>query len=119
MLITAPTVVYTLSLHDALPIFVPGQVDISELVCDGNNTNTLNLNGWSHGTITNWVFSIDNGTTWSPIANTTTGHTFNNLTNETQYAVEIDGGFCPNDVSGVATITIQPIPVGGVINEIG
>src|SRR5690554_1343501 len=95
---------------------VPGQVDISELVCDGNNTNTLNLNGWSHGTITNWVFSIDNGTTWSPIANTTTGHTFNNLTNETQYAVEIDGGFCPNDVSGVATITIQPIPVGGVIN---
>jgi gliding motility-associated-like protein len=95
---------------------IPGQVDNNELVCDGNNTNTLNLNGWLHGTITNWVFSEDNGVTWTAIANTTTSQTFTNLTNETQYAVEIDGGICPNDVSGIAIITIQPLPVGGTLS---
>lgn len=92
---------------------VPGQVDSDELVCDGINSNTLNLNGWQHGTITNWIYSEDNGATWNSIPNTTTSHGFNNLTDETQFAVEIDGGHCPNATSGFATITIQPTPVGG------
>ncbi|HLW29217.1 MAG TPA: gliding motility-associated C-terminal domain-containing protein, partial [Brumimicrobium sp.] len=92
---------------------IPGKVDNSELVCEGTNTNTLNLNGWQHGTITNWLFSEDAGVSWNSIANTTTSHVFNNLTDETQFAVEIDGGYCPNDTSDVAIITIQPLPFGG------
>lgn len=94
---------------------IPGVVEDNELVCDGDNSNVLSLNGWQHGTITNWVFSEDNGATWTSIANTTTSHTFNNLTNDTQFAVEIDGGYCPDVVSVPGTITIQPLPVGGAL----
>jgi len=95
---------------------IPGRVENDELVCDGDNNQVLNLNGWQYGTIINWTFSEDNGATWLPISNTSTSHTFNNLTTETQFSVEIDGGYCQNDVSAPGVITIQPLPVGGVLD---
>lgn len=94
---------------------IPGQVVNDELVCYGDNSNTLSLVSWSNGTISNWVYSEDNGATWTQIANTGTTHTFNDLTVDTQFAVEIEGGFCNNDRSDVATITIQPNPIAGTI----
>lgn len=95
---------------------IPGQVESDELVCEGDNSNTLSLNGWQNGTITNWVYSEDNGSTWIQIPNTSSTYTFNDLTVETQFAVDIDGGLCGDDRSGEAIITIQPYPVPGVLN---
>ncbi|PKR79828.1 hypothetical protein CW751_12790 [Brumimicrobium salinarum] len=95
---------------------IPGQVESDELVCIGNNGNTLNLVGQSNGTITNWVYSEDGGATWTNIPNTSTSYTFSNLTDDTQFAVEIDGGYCPNDVSSPASITIQALPTAGTLS---
>jgi gliding motility-associated-like protein len=94
---------------------VPGQVVNDELVCHGNNSNTLNFINSQYGSISNWVFSENNGASWNQITNSTSNHTFNNLITDTKFAVAIDGGFCPNDTSSAATITVQPLPFLGTL----
>ncbi len=98
-------------------IIVPGIVQNDATVCQGANTGLLNLNGWSNGTITHWEFSENAGSSWSNIANTTTSQAYNNLITSTLYRVVIDGGFCPDDISDIATITVQPQPIAGTINS--
>lgn len=95
---------------------IPGQVQNDETVCHGNNSNTLSLNGWQNGTITNWVYSEDNGATWITIPNTSSSHTFTDLTTETLFAVDIEGGICGDDRSSPALISIQNNPLGGTIS---
>lgn len=95
---------------------IPGDVLTDETVCYGANGNTLNLTGWSYGSISNWLYSEDGGTTWNAIANTTTSETFSNLILDRLYKVAIDGGYCPNDTSATASITVQPLPIGGTLS---
>jgi gliding motility-associated-like protein len=93
----------------------PGNVVTDETVCFGSNSDTLNLTGWINGTISNWLYSDDAGATWNNIANTTTTEIFNNLTTTRIYKVAINGGYCSNDTSGMATITVQTLPIGGTL----
>lgn len=95
---------------------VPGTVTSDITVCQGANAGTLSLSGWSYGTITSWLSSTNGGVSWTPIANTTPSHAYNNVTQNTQYEVVIDGGYCPDDTSGYATITAQVPPVAGTIS---
>lgn len=95
---------------------VPGQVVTDATVCSGNNNNTLNLTGWSHGSIANWIYSEDNGATWNSVSNTTPSESPSNLTQTREYAVAIDGGYCVNDTSAYATLTVQPNPIGGILD---
>ena len=97
-------------------IIVPGIVETDATVCQGANTGVLNLNGWTNGTISNWEFSENAGFSWSPIVNTTTSEPYTDLVNSTRYRVIFDGGFCPDDTSDFATITVQPQPVAGTVN---
>lgn len=95
----------------------PGTVTSDILVCEGVNSGNLNLTGWSNGTISSWEYSINGGTSWLPIGNTTTTYAYNNVSTETMYRVQIEGGFCADNTSGIATISVQPQPVQGVMNS--
>lgn len=95
---------------------VPGNVINDVTVCESGNAGALSLNGWSYGTIAEWQSSTNSGVSWSSIANTTPSNAFTNLTQTTAYRVIIDGGYCPDDTSGIATVTVQAPPVGGIIN---
>lgn len=92
---------------------IPGSVGIDATVCEGVNSGTLNLSGWTYGTIAKWESSTNGGVSWSPIANTTTSENYLNLITTTNYRVVIDGGFCVDDTSTIATISVDPTPIGG------
>jgi gliding motility-associated-like protein len=94
---------------------VPGNVISDVTVCESSNAGTLSLNGWNYGTILYWQSSVDAGSSWTNIANTTASNAYTALTQSTQYRVIIDGGYCPDDTSGYATVTTQAPPVGGTI----
>lgn len=95
---------------------VPGTVTSDITVCQGANAGTLSLSGWSYGTITSWESSTNGGATWTPIANTSPSLAYNNISLNTRYHVLIDGGFCPDDTSGYATITSQAPAIAGTIS---
>ncbi len=95
---------------------IPGTVTADVTVCEGSNSGILNLTGWTNGTIANWEYSINGGTNWTSIANTTTSQNFLDVTTTTMYRVQLEGGYCPDDVSGSATVTTQAPPVAGSVN---
>lgn len=84
--------------------------DVTE--CKGMNNDTLLLAGES-GTILNWEFSIDGGSTWTPIANTTNQEIYSNLTVTTMYRAAVQNGSCPIGYSNPATITVDSLSEGG------
>jgi gliding motility-associated-like protein len=87
---------------------IPGQILSDTTVCQGTNSGTLVLDGWSNGTILGWEYSVDNGATWSSTGVTSLSYNFSNLTQETVYQVVLDGGNCIKDTSGIATVRVQP-----------
>lgn len=99
------------------PVF-PGTVTSDITVCQGANAGTLSLSGWSYGTITGWESSTNGGSTWTPTAPTVTApsYAYTNVMQNTQYHVLIDGGYCPDAVSGYATVSVQVPAIGGTIS---
>lgn len=76
-------------------------------VCAGTNSGQVNLTG-QVGNIIRWESSVDNGTTWQPIANNNTFITFTNLTQTMQYRAVVQSGTCLVQNSSVTTITVNP-----------
>jgi gliding motility-associated-like protein len=95
---------------------VGGTVSTSTTVCASSNSGTLTLSGHT-GSVTGWMSSNDGGATWTPISNTTTTESFLNLSDTTIYVALLISGVCPVDTSDTATVTVDPISVGGVINS--
>jgi gliding motility-associated-like protein len=95
---------------------IPGNIIQDMLVCEGTN-DTLVLDNWSYGSITDWQYSTDNGATWGNLGVTDTFYVFNNILVETQYQVVIDGGYCPNDISTIATVSVQANPTPGTLDD--
>jgi gliding motility-associated-like protein len=89
----------------------------SSLVCSGNNSETLTLSG-NNNSIINWESSTNGGNPpWNPAApiNSTSSHNFTNITQQTYFHVMIDGGFCPDDTSGVFIVNVdQPSNAGSI-----
>ncbi|MBL7883693.1 MAG: hypothetical protein JNL69_06465, partial [Bacteroidia bacterium] len=96
------------------PIAIGGTLNGTTTVCDTINTGTLTLTG-SVGTVVNWESSTDAGVTWNTIVNTTTTHTYTNLTDTTWFRVIVSSGLCGNDTSSTATIYVNPQTVGGIV----
>ncbi len=97
------------------PPTVAGQVASNNTVCSGTNSSTLTLNGET-GIILNWLSSTD-GVSWTPIVNTTNTYTAQDLTATTQFAAVVqNGSTCSIDSSAVATVTVDPKSVGGVMD---
>ncbi|WP_281322054.1 DUF7507 domain-containing protein [Flavobacterium aestivum] len=90
-----------------------GSVAPDANVCEGVNNTVLNVSGLtSNATVTKWQYSINGGSTWNDIPNTTTTYTAVNLTVTTKYrAVIKDNGLCLNTFNtSEATITVTPLP---------
>ncbi|MBI3509963.1 MAG: gliding motility-associated C-terminal domain-containing protein [Bacteroidetes bacterium] len=94
---------------------VGGTLYSNTTVCGGSNSGTLTLVGYS-GSITQWESSIDNGVTWSAIANTSNTNNYLNLIDTTLYRVIVNSGVCPTDTSTGVTITVDAPSVGGSVS---
>ena len=93
---------------------VGGTIFGSTTVCEGANSGALTLIG-SNGTVADWEFSIDGGTVWSPIGNTSGIENFNNLVTTTDYRVILTSGVCPNDTSATGTVAVDALTVSGAV----
>lgn len=85
---------------------VGGTVAGATNVCAGSNTGFLNLNG-NVGNILRWEFSVDNGATWTSLANVTTQLEYLNLTQTTEYRAIVQNGLCNIQPSATAIITVN------------
>lgn len=94
---------------------IPGTVLSSANVCNGNNSGSLSLSGWTYGTIAEWQSSTNGGSTWNSTGVSTPTYNYLNVAQSTQYQVFIDGGFCPDAFSGIATLTPVPAPIQGTM----
>lgn len=81
-------------------------------VCEGINNGTLQISGYS-GVIDHWEESLDGGSTWNTIINSTDSLNYSNITAPVMYRVVVAG--CVNDTSNVLLISVDPPAVGGVI----
>src|SRR6185295_13772322 len=91
---------------------VGGTTAGSTTVCSATNSGSVTLSGHS-GTIQRWEQSINGGTSWTNITNTTTTQAYTNLTTTTMYRARIINGATCFEYSTASTITINPVSVGG------
>ena len=94
---------------------VGGTVSGGTNVCTGSNAGVLTLAGHT-GSVTNWEYSVDGGTTWISISNTTTTQSYFNLTVVTLYRAQVQNGTCAAATSTSASMTIDPPTVGGTVS---
>ena len=94
---------------------VGGTVSSSSSVCYGNNSGTLTLSGHT-GTVVRWEYSVDNGLTYNQIANTATTYNYINITTTSLYRAVVKNGFCSTVNSAAATLTVNPLSVGGSVS---
>jgi hypothetical protein len=93
---------------------VGGSVAGSATVCSSTNSTTLTLSGYA-GVIVKWQKSTDNWTTATDVGNTTPSLIATNLTATTKYRAVVQSGTCSTANSAEATVTIDPVSVGGTI----
>lgn len=83
----------------------------------GTVSGTLNLTGQT-GTIIRWETSVNNGATWTTIANTTTAQAYTSTTTETLYRVVV-GNTCGTVNSSIAIVGIHNIWTGATSTDWG
>jgi gliding motility-associated-like protein len=94
---------------------VGGVVSMDDTVCASANAGVLTLSGQT-GNVTGWEYSVDGGTTWINISNTTTSQSYVNLNMTTMYRARVGNGVCPTVASTPATITVDPAVMGGTVS---
>ncbi len=104
----------SLSAIHVSPPSVGGTIIGSDTVCTGSNSGLLALTGYT-GSIHNWEHSINNGVTWSSIANTSCIQNYINLSSTIQYRAIVESGACPAANSDFATIVVSPLSDGGTL----
>ncbi|MEA3426893.1 MAG: gliding motility-associated C-terminal domain-containing protein, partial [Bacteroidota bacterium] len=89
-----------------------GKLVADAFVCIAGNDGNLSLSGYT-GTIIRWEQSVDNGTTWTNISNTSNSYTYKNLQLTTQYRALVQSGICSSEYSNTVTIHVYQLSVGG------
>ncbi|TXB66206.1 gliding motility-associated C-terminal domain-containing protein [Vicingus serpentipes] len=92
-----------------------GIINSSQSVCLSGNNGQLILNNFI-GNVQNWEYSINNGSVWLNISDTSDTISYNNITQETWYRAIVSNEFCPQDTSSIAIISIDSISIGGNIS---
>lgn len=82
--------------------------------CGSTASGTLTLTGYV-GTISNWEYSTNGGTTWTTISNTTNTYNFSSLTQTTLFRVVLTNGVCAPTNSNTVTVTITPETIAGIL----
>ncbi len=77
------------------------------LVCENTNSGTISIVS-KEGGIVQWLQSDDN-INYQPLPDGKENYTFNNLTNNKYYKVEIKNEFCPSVFSSPQKITVKKI----------
>ena len=98
------------------PQTVAGTIASSDTVCTEANIDTLTLSG-NVGNVLMWLFSTDNGLTWTSIANTNNELPYGGLTQSIQYAAVVQSGSCTADTTLPAIITVAPLPLVNAGND--
>lgn len=78
------------------------------------NSGTLTLSGYT-GTIVKWQRSINDGVTWTDIANTTASNSYTNQTDGTMYRAQLQSGTCGFAYSSAGYITVNPFAYSGYV----
>lgn len=87
---------------------VAGTTSGSTTVCAGNNSGQITLSGYV-GSIIRWESSIDNGTTWTAINNTSPVQVYTNPAQTIQYRAVVQSGVCPPPLfSTASTVKVNP-----------
>ncbi|WP_164490089.1 T9SS type A sorting domain-containing protein [Runella sp. SP2] len=98
------------------PVSVGGSISGSTTVCSGTNSTVLTLSGQT-GSIQKWQLSLSSDFSGvTDISNTTTELTASNLTQTTYYRALVKSGVCSQTTSATATVTVDPVSVGGSIS---
>jgi gliding motility-associated-like protein len=85
----------------------------SSTYCDNNNSGFISLSG-HQGSVLFWESSIDLNT-WINLGNPTTAQSYFALTQTTHFRAIVKETTFPQDTSTIATVTINPPSVGGII----
>jgi hypothetical protein len=108
----------SLNVTTSLPT-IAGAVNGGMEVCSGTNLVTLVSSG-NRGSVLGWVASTTNGSTYTPINDTTLQYTAQNLTATTMYrAVVQNGESCDIDTTTGSTVLVDPLTVGGQLQPSG
>jgi gliding motility-associated-like protein len=97
------------------PATVAGTVTGTASICSGSNNGTVTLTGYT-GSIVRWEKSINSGTTWLPISNTTASQSYLNLTQTTWYRAVVKSGTCTSMTSPHVVITVSSPTVIGTLS---
>jgi gliding motility-associated-like protein len=95
---------------DVVAQSIGGNLSASTSVCLGQNSGIVSVSGYV-GTIVRWEQSVDNGSNWSSINNTSNTYTSGALLVSTKYRVVVQNGVCPSVFSTEVTITVKSTPV--------
>ena len=97
------------------PTSMGGTLIGGSTICSGTTSGLLTLSGYT-GSIVKWQSSVSPFTTWTDIANTGATYTSGVLTQTTEFRAVIQSGSCSSVNSDIATVTVDPLPVGGSIS---
>ncbi|TAJ53915.1 MAG: hypothetical protein EPO58_09945, partial [Chitinophagaceae bacterium] len=97
------------------PVSVPGTLSSDATVCASSNSGTFSLAGYT-GSILRWESSVDNGSTWNSISNTTANYDYTNLAVTTLFRAVVESGSCGALASNAVTITVTSATVAGVVS---
>ena len=78
------------------------------------NSGTLTLSGHT-GTIVKWQRSVNNGVTWTDIANTSTTNSYTNQTDATLFRSQLQSGTCGFTFSNTGVIVVAPFAYSGYV----
>jgi gliding motility-associated-like protein len=94
---------------------VAGTLSGNATLCASANSGTISLTGYT-GNILQWQSSVDNGNTWSIIANTTNSLAYNNLTTSTLFKTLIQSGSCASLYSNTVSIIVDQPTIAGILS---
>ncbi|HXB10719.1 MAG TPA: hypothetical protein VNZ45_01940, partial [Bacteroidia bacterium] len=94
-----------------------GVISSADTVCISSNGGTLSLSGFL-GTVIQWETSTDNfSTVIVPVSNTSNSFTYSNLTTSTYFRAQIQNTGCAIAYPAPVLITVDPVSVGGTLNN--
>jgi len=100
------------------PTTFAGSISGATAVCAASNAGTLTLAG-NIGDVVSWQSSINSGTSWQTIANTTKTQTYTNLLATTWYRAIVKSGGCNADTTTKVIVDVSPVTKGGTLSGYG
>ncbi len=104
------------------PTTVPGSVNGGSTICNGDNSGTLTLSGYT-GSILRWEYSTNGGSSWTTITHTSDTYTATSLSavgsfQNYLFRAVVQSGVCTVEYSTATTVTVYPTTQGGTVTGV-